>query len=187
MTFQPRSLCTIFGKNVTAKDMQVMQGISEGLSTKEIAEIMNVKARTIKGRLHDLYGMYGFDPKLNSCRAAMLKLYLHEIDNFPKGDAECQILFTPRELEVLALVASTISNKSIAIKLKVKVTAIRNYFRNIFDKTGTFNRLELTNWCWAHANYINEQRAILLEEIVTKTPVKYSRYLIHSCPSYHCG
>jgi DNA-binding NarL/FixJ family response regulator len=57
---------------------------------------------------------------------------------------------TPRELQVLALVAEGGKNKEIASQLGTTEQVIKNYLRNIYDKTGVSDRLELAVFTQHH-------------------------------------
>ena len=57
---------------------------------------------------------------------------------------------TPKELQVLALVAEGGKNKEIATQLGTKEQVIKNYLRNIYDKTGVSDRLELAVFTQHH-------------------------------------
>jgi DNA-binding NarL/FixJ family response regulator len=50
---------------------------------------------------------------------------------------------TPKELQIVALVAEGGKNKEIATQLSTTEQVIKNYLRNIYDKTGVSDRLEL--------------------------------------------
>ncbi|MES2390677.1 MAG: response regulator transcription factor [Acidobacteriota bacterium] len=50
---------------------------------------------------------------------------------------------TPKELQIVALVAEGGKNKSIAAQLGTKEQVVKNYLRSIYDKTGVSDRLEL--------------------------------------------
>jgi DNA-binding NarL/FixJ family response regulator len=50
---------------------------------------------------------------------------------------------TPKELQIVALVTEGGKNKQIAELLGTKEQVIKNYLRNIYDKTGVSDRLEL--------------------------------------------
>jgi DNA-binding NarL/FixJ family response regulator len=50
---------------------------------------------------------------------------------------------TPKELQIVALVAEGGKNKEIALQLGTKEQVIKNYLRNIYDKVGVSDRLEL--------------------------------------------
>ena len=50
---------------------------------------------------------------------------------------------TPRELQIVALIAEGCKNKEIANQLGTKEQVVKNYLRSIYDKTGVSDRLEL--------------------------------------------
>jgi DNA-binding NarL/FixJ family response regulator len=51
-----------------------------------------------------------------------------------------------RELEILELVATGLTNQDIAEKLEIKKRTVDNHISNILNKTGTENRVELVLW-----------------------------------------
>jgi DNA-binding NarL/FixJ family response regulator len=50
---------------------------------------------------------------------------------------------TPKEMQIVALIAQGCKNKQIATQLNTKEQVIKNYLRSIYDKTGVSDRLEL--------------------------------------------
>jgi len=50
---------------------------------------------------------------------------------------------TPKEIQIIALVAEGCKNKEIATRLATKEQVVKNYLRSIYDKTGVSDRLEL--------------------------------------------
>ena len=50
---------------------------------------------------------------------------------------------TPRELDVLALIATGASNKHIALSLSLSEETVKHHVTNIFEKTGQSSRVEL--------------------------------------------
>jgi DNA-binding NarL/FixJ family response regulator len=50
---------------------------------------------------------------------------------------------TPKEMQIVALIVQGCKNKDIAMQLNTKEQVIKNYLRNIYDKTGVSDRLEL--------------------------------------------
>ncbi|SEF70033.1 DNA-binding response regulator, NarL/FixJ family, contains REC and HTH domains [Bryocella elongata] len=50
---------------------------------------------------------------------------------------------TPKELQIVALIAEGYKNKGIADLLGTKEQVVKNYLRSIYDKTGVSDRLEL--------------------------------------------
>jgi DNA-binding NarL/FixJ family response regulator len=59
-------------------------------------------------------------------------------------------LLTPREEDVVRLVADGLKNREIAQRLKVKEHSIRNYIYRIFDKLGVSSRVELFLYAFSH-------------------------------------
>jgi DNA-binding NarL/FixJ family response regulator len=55
----------------------------------------------------------------------------------------CSKLLTPREQEVVQLVADGLSNREIASQLKLSQHTVRNYLFQVFDKIGVSSRVEL--------------------------------------------
>jgi DNA-binding NarL/FixJ family response regulator len=61
-----------------------------------------------------------------------------------------QILFTPREKEVIKLLADGLSNSQIASRLFLSFRTIEKYVSNLLGKTGTNNRVELVLFAMEH-------------------------------------
>ena len=57
---------------------------------------------------------------------------------------------TPRQREILALVAGGCTNKDAAQQLKLSVETLKHHITNIFDKVGVSSRLELAIFAVAH-------------------------------------
>jgi len=52
-------------------------------------------------------------------------------------------LLTPRQFTVAGLVATGHKNSEIAEEMQISQLVVKNYMRNIFDRVGCWNRLEL--------------------------------------------
>ena len=66
------------------------------------------------------------------------------------GTRSEKLLLSDRELEVVQLVAQGFRNKEIGIKLFISDQTVKNHLRNIFDKTGVSDRLELVLYAIHH-------------------------------------
>ena len=55
---------------------------------------------------------------------------------------------TPREREVIALIATGKSNKAIATELNVATDTVKSHVRNVMDKLALHSRLEIA--AYAH-------------------------------------
>lgn len=60
--------------------------------------------------------------------------------------AEAEYLLTPRELEILELVANGASNQQIATELVISVSTAKNHMRNILSKLQLKNRREAADY-----------------------------------------
>jgi DNA-binding NarL/FixJ family response regulator len=52
---------------------------------------------------------------------------------------------TPRQREVLVLVASGLSNQEIANELGIAIETVKSHLRNVFARLGVHNRIEAIN------------------------------------------
>ena len=62
-------------------------------------------------------------------------------------------LLTPREEQVVALVADGLSNREVAQELSLSENTIKKYLFHIFDKLGISSRLELVLFAVSHGEY----------------------------------
>jgi DNA-binding NarL/FixJ family response regulator len=66
-------------------------------------------------------------------------------DVVERGDDDFEVL-TPRELQVLKLIAEAYSSKEIAKELVISVKTVERHRQNILDKLGMSDRVELTRY-----------------------------------------
>lgn len=57
---------------------------------------------------------------------------------------------TPKEMQIVALIVQGRKNKDIALQLGTKEQVVKNYLRNIYDKIGVGDRLELALFTLHH-------------------------------------
>ena len=67
----------------------------------------------------------------------------------PKGPKKTFGL-TARELDVVAAIVSGFTNREIAGKFSISEQTVKHHLRNIFDKVGVSNRLELALFAINH-------------------------------------
>jgi DNA-binding NarL/FixJ family response regulator len=90
---------------------------------------------------------------VDACRAAMRgESYLYPSavttlvrDYVGRGDEEFDVL-TPRELEVLKLIAEAQTSKQISEALFISVKTVERHRQNILEKLGMRDRVELTRY-----------------------------------------
>jgi DNA-binding NarL/FixJ family response regulator len=91
---------------------------------------------------------------VDACRAAMRGesfLYPSAVntlvrDYIDRGEQEQPDILTPRELEVLKLIAEAQTSKQIAEQLVISVKTVERHRQNILDKLGLRDRVELTRY-----------------------------------------
>jgi DNA-binding NarL/FixJ family response regulator len=66
-----------------------------------------------------------------------------EVPSMHVTDSKGWPLLTPREEQVVALVADGLSNRDVAHELKLSVHTVKKYLFRIFDKVGVSSRVEL--------------------------------------------
>ncbi len=65
-------------------------------------------------------------------------------DRYDLGELRSSL--SERELEIIELVATGLTNQEIALKLMISKRTVDNHVSNIFTKTGAKNRVGLLNW-----------------------------------------
>ena len=56
---------------------------------------------------------------------------------------EKEIIFTPREKEIIFAIAEGLSNQAIAEKLFISTHTVKAHLEKMFEKTGLHNRVQL--------------------------------------------
>jgi DNA-binding NarL/FixJ family response regulator len=77
--------------------------------------------------------------------SAVTTLVRDYVERGGRGEEQFDVL-TPRELEVLKLIAEAYTNKEIAAALFISVKTVERHRQNILDKLGMRDRVELTRY-----------------------------------------
>ena len=77
--------------------------------------------------------------------SAVTTLVRDYVERGGRGEEEFDVL-TPRELEVLKLIAEAYTNKQIADALFISIKTVERHRQNILDKLGMRDRVELTRY-----------------------------------------
>lgn len=64
----------------------------------------------------------------------------------PQGLENVKADLSDRELEIIELVATGLTNSEIASQLMISKRTVDNHVSNVFAKTGAKNRIALINW-----------------------------------------
>jgi DNA-binding NarL/FixJ family response regulator len=75
---------------------------------------------------------------------------LSEVPTLRVVNSNGRFLLTPREEQVVALVADGLTNRAVAAELGLSEHTIKKYLLRIFDKVGTSSRVELVLYAMSH-------------------------------------
>ncbi len=62
------------------------------------------------------------------------------------GASQTPVSLSDRELQIIDLVATGLTNQEIAVKLEISKRTVDNHISNILTKTSTDNRVALVRW-----------------------------------------
>lgn len=62
------------------------------------------------------------------------------------GESVTPVSLSDRELQIIDLVATGLTNQQIAVKLEISKRTVDNHISNILTKTQTENRVALVRW-----------------------------------------
>ncbi len=71
-------------------------------------------------------------------------------DTVSEGTESLRPELSDRELEIIELVATGLTNSEIASQLMISKRTVDNHVSNVFAKTGAKNRIALINWAMDH-------------------------------------
>ncbi|MFZ1130917.1 MAG: response regulator transcription factor [Terriglobales bacterium] len=78
---------------------------------------------------------------------------LSEVPTLRVVNSNGRFLLTPREEQVVALVADGLTNRGVAVELGLSEHTIKKYLLRIFDKVGISSRVELVLYAMAHGEH----------------------------------
>jgi DNA-binding NarL/FixJ family response regulator len=78
---------------------------------------------------------------------------LSEVPTLRVVNSSGRFLLTPREEQVVALVADGLTNRGVAVELGLSEHTIKKYLLRIFDKVGISSRVELVLYAMSHGEH----------------------------------
>lgn len=87
---------------------------------------------------------------INNHQMHMLVDALSEVTTLRVVNSNGRLLLTPREEQVVALVADGLSNREAAVELGLSEHTVKKYLLRIFDKLGISTRVELVLYAVSH-------------------------------------
>lgn len=80
-----------------------------------------------------------------------------EVPSLPVVNSNGKNLLTAREEQVVALVADGLSNRNVALELRLSENTIKKYLFRIFDKLGVSSRVELVLYAMNHGGRLQAE------------------------------
>lgn len=74
--------------------------------------------------------------------------------NMTQSNSRSPVALSDRELQVVELVASGLTNQEIAEKLEISKRTVDNHISNILTKTATDNRVALVRWALQWGRFV---------------------------------
>ena len=89
---------------------------------------------------------------LNNAQTHYIADALSEVSTLRVVNSSGRSLLTPREEQVVALVADGLTNRQVAGELGLSEHTIKKYLLRIFDKVGISSRVELVLYAMSHGS-----------------------------------
>jgi len=80
-----------------------------------------------------------------------------EVPSLPVVNSNGKNLLTAREEQVVALVADGLSNRNVALELRLSENTVKKYLFRIFDKLGVSSRVELVLYAMNHGGRLQAE------------------------------
>ena len=98
-------------------------------------------------------------------RIMMGEVVIHAGDNEPSVDGAgewpgCSAGLSPREAEILALIAQGLSNQEIADRAYVSINSVKTYIRSSYRKIGVTRRTQAVVWAMKHGFEPDTKRTV---------------------------
>jgi two-component system, NarL family, response regulator DevR len=126
----------------SANEAFIMEALQSGAAGYVLKDVGNLELiRAIRAAMN---GQTALDPQTT----AHMVTRLRNLETKTNADAFRDL--SPRELDVLTLVAEGKSNKEIGSCLQLRDITVRNYVSNILEKLNLTNRVELARYALVH-------------------------------------
>ncbi len=97
-----------------------------------------------------IHAVFSGQTWINSQQMSYLLDSMSEVPTLRVVNSQGRFLLTPREEQVVALVADGMSNREVAVELGLSEHTVKKYMMNIFDKVGISSRVELVLYAMSH-------------------------------------
>ena len=112
------------GDPLTEREREILALLSNGSSTADIAARLGIRDRTVRRHATNVYTKIGAQRESNA--------------------------LTPRELEILALLAAGNATADIAEQLVISTTTVKSHLTSVYKKIGATNRVQAARYYLDH-------------------------------------
>lgn len=126
--------------SLTGREIEVLRQIEAGYSNKAIAEQLDLSCSTVAWYVRQIFNKLGVDRRTQALAAARsLGILAGKPETVPERPL---LALTNREIEVLRLIDSGLSNREIAKKLTISYHTVTWHVRQIFKKLKVSRRTQ---------------------------------------------
>ena len=132
--------------HLTARELQVLRLIAKGLHNRQIAAKIHRSIKTVEKHRQNLHNKLSTHEVAGLTRFALAMGMMDKPKRWARGLGKSSRHLTPRELEVLKLVAQGSGNKWIASELQRSIKTVDHHRENIMKKLGIHEVAGLTRY-----------------------------------------
>jgi DNA-binding CsgD family transcriptional regulator len=143
---------------ILERNREISDRLAQGYRSEEIALDLRIAKRTVKAGLRRLFmdnGLTRFRG-IKHLKLVAILLDAGECEPVMIG-ADMRHLLRMNERKIAGYVARGLTNAQIGLALDRSEQSVKNMLREIYDKTGMDNRLELLLWWRAHGQPFKSQ------------------------------
>jgi len=119
--------------------------IMAGYNNAEIGQQLGIRERTVKMDCQRLYREHSISQQHRLKKVALaVKMYT------PSEQQPTQVQLTKRQMEAARLAAMAYTRQMIGEKMGTTAGAVNNLLREMYEKIGVNNRIELALWYRSH-------------------------------------
>jgi DNA-binding NarL/FixJ family response regulator len=132
--------------HLTSREVQVLRLIAKGLHNRQIASKIHRSIKTVEKHRQNLHSKLSTHEVAGLTRYALAMGVMEKPRRWGRGLGKSAKQLTPRELEVLKLVAQGSGNKWIASELHRSIKTVDHHRENIMKKLGIHEVAGLTRY-----------------------------------------
>jgi len=134
------------GLHLTARELQILRLIARGLHNRQIAARIHRSIKTVEKHRQNLHNKLSTHEVAGLTRFALAMGMINNLRQWAERLGKGAKQLTPRELEVLRLVAQGSGNKWIASELHRSIKTVDHHRENIMKKLGIHEVAGLTRY-----------------------------------------